>query len=231
MPNWCSNNVTITLKDGVDVDDFISKIGHFETHNDSQFVIDFEKIVPQPFIDEDGEITEEGMVDVEVYPVDHPLSSYKSPYWYKWRLSNWGTKWNVYPTPDWSCDHYDKSKQEIQFGIQTAWSPPEGIYERLCKMDEVSDFSADYEEEGMDFYGVYQLEDGELVDIEMDRVTYWIDHQGLSDEEFKEQFHSELWEIENEDDPDDCDYFDELVERWEEDKKQIETIRKLKEVA
>lgn len=198
MPNWCSNNVTITLKDGVDVDDFISKIGHFETHNDSQFVIDFEKIIPS-----------NGLSD----EID-------------WCVENWGTKWNVYPTPDWSVDWYDKSKQEIQFGIQTASCPPEGIYERLCKMDEVSDFSADYEEEGMDFYGTYQLEDGELVNIEMDRVTYWIGHQGLSVEEFKEQFHSELWEIENEDDPDDCDYFDELVENWEVDKKQIETIQR-----
>ncbi len=51
------------------------------------------------------------------------------PGWYEWSCANWGTKW----------DAYDYEERDVQpgcfvFKFETAWSPPEPIFEKLAEL-------------------------------------------------------------------------------------------------
>lgn len=59
---------------------------------------------------------------------------YGTPTWYKWRIKNWGTKWNAY-----GCD------DGVQFDgkslrFLTAWSPPQPVIAKLATMYPNLDF-------------------------------------------------------------------------------------------
>ena len=68
--------------------------------------------------------------------------------WYKWRLDNWGTKWDVY---DAQCDYFDANTLRLYF--DTAWSPPMRIYEKLTDMG--FEVTARYLDEGWGYIGEY----------------------------------------------------------------------------
>jgi hypothetical protein len=77
------------------------------------------------------------------------------PAWREWRNEHWGTKWdvcNVENVQFISPDEYTRSV--LKFKCWTAWSPPIPIWDRLvdlgCKV------SAEYEDEGWMFKGIYK---------------------------------------------------------------------------
>lgn len=71
-----------------------------------------------------------------------------SPNWYDWRIANWGTKWN-------ECEPYilQHAGDELVVSFQTAWSPPIGIYARLCELG--FDVLATYAEQGVGYAGYW----------------------------------------------------------------------------
>lgn len=86
--------------------------------------------------------------------------------WYDWNCANWGTKWGdsdtfivdeePFVTPD--------GRAHIEFGFQSAWSPPiEGIA-HIATMFPTLEFGLAYYEEGMDFYGFTTFIDGDPID-------------------------------------------------------------------
>ena len=93
--------------------------------------------------------------------------------WYHWCIENWGTKWDAC---DKSIDYEDDEILALTFN--TAWSPPEGIVEKLREkypeltfstawsppegiMQELKDkypdlgFTCFYDEPGMEIAGYY----------------------------------------------------------------------------
>ena len=93
--------------------------------------------------------------------------------WYKWRLDNWGTKWDVY---DAQCDYFDANTLRLYF--DTAWSPPMRIYEKLTDMG--FEVTARYLDEGWGYIGEYVSGD----DWCTDEVESVAEHYPELDEEF-----------------------------------------------
>ena len=83
--------------------------------------------------------------------------------WYDWRVTNWGTKWDVVDVeitqslllhddePD--TDDPWTMNASFSFNCWTAWSPPIPVWDKLVEMGLSVD--ADYQDEGMMFEGRY----------------------------------------------------------------------------
>ena len=123
MPNWCSNEVTI---EGTK-EDMAKFVEECFTDFKGTPVLDFNKVMPEPDYDQpqkDG--THNNGVQKELHDV--------MPDWWNWRNTNWGTKWNLVPDPDGNLTGYELVGQDdgfIQLEFETAWSPPNGIYNEI----------------------------------------------------------------------------------------------------
>lgn len=97
--------------------------------------------------------------------------------WYRWRINNWGTKWNA-------CDTTWDDKYSDTVWFNTAWSVPEPIVKKISEMYPNVKFRLDYAEEQvalMTGYVVYQA--GECLED--------IQYQEDSKEAYEKYF--ELW--------------------------------------
>ena len=145
MPNWCSNEVQI---DGTKEDIAKFREECFTDHK-GVAVLDFSKVLPEPDYDKpkkDG--THNNGVQTELHSV--------MPDWWNWRNDNWGTKWNLVPNPEGNLSGYDfvdHGKDYIQLEFETAWSPPDGIYEAIVA--KYPDLSVNwfYREDGVQISG------------------------------------------------------------------------------
>ena len=123
MPNWCSNEVTI---EGTK-EDMAKFVEECFTDFKGTPVLDFNKVMPEPDYDQpqkDG--THNNGVQKELHDV--------MPDWWNWRNTNWGTKWNLVPDPEGNLTGYEVVGQDdgfIQLEFETAWSPPNGIYNEI----------------------------------------------------------------------------------------------------
>ena len=78
-----------------------------------------------------------------------PMPEESRENWYDWSVVNWGTKWDVT-----NCKITDTHEDGIvTYSFETAWCPPEPIYDVLAeKYPEVS-ISWFYDEYGMEVSG------------------------------------------------------------------------------
>ena len=145
MPNWCSNEVEIYGKEE-DIAKFVDEC--FTDFKDTQ-VLDFAKVMPEPDYDKpkkDG--THNDGVQTEF--------KWEMPDWWTWRNDNWGTKWNLVPNHDGDLTKYDVVGQDdgyIQLVFDTAWSPPNGIYEAITEKYPDLDINWFYREDGEQMAG------------------------------------------------------------------------------
>mgnify|MGYP003628172789 FL=1 len=145
MPNWCSNEVQF---DGSEEDIAKFKEECFTDHK-GVAVLDFSKVLPEPDYDKpkkDG--THNDGVQTELHSV--------MPDWWNWRNDNWGTKWNLVPNHDGDLTAYltvEDGEDYISLEFDTAWSPPEGIYEAI--VEKYPDLSVNwfYREDGVQISG------------------------------------------------------------------------------
>ena len=155
MPNWCGNEVTI---DGTkeDIAKFVDecftdfKTARGKMKAESVKVLDFNKVIPEPDYDKpkkDG--THNDGVQTKLN------APYEHPDWYNWRLANWGTKWNLVPNRGGDLYTYniDMHDDWLQLTFETAWSPPNGIYEALYEKYPSLDISWFYREDGCQISG------------------------------------------------------------------------------
>ena len=152
MPNWCYNRITVYGQDEGSEEKLkeIEKI--FETKqpfNEIYPIPDF-KTIPN----EKGELPNrtvkyrpDGTMFYETYDFSDGKNDDR---WYHWCIENWGTKWE----PDIADIDYEDS-EILRLTFNTAWSPPEGIVEKLREKYPELSFSCFYDEPGMEVAGYY----------------------------------------------------------------------------
>jgi len=150
MPNWCENYARITVPNKKQADLLKSAIAQ-DTDTDNEIGL-LGHILPMPK-------TFEESVDPE-----RPIM----PDWYTWRVSNWGTKWEV-SVDDVDIEENDDGTYTFNLNFDSAWSPPVGVYEEIASRNGWGVF-ATYIEGGMSFIGYF--EDGENYSYDIgDRKT------------------------------------------------------------
>ena len=112
-------------------------------------MLDFAKVMPEPDYDQpqkDG--THINGVQKELHDV--------MPDWWNWRNDNWGTKWNLVPSPEGNLTGYELVGQTdsfIELDFETAWSPPAGIYDAIFEKYPDLDVNWFYREDGCQLAG------------------------------------------------------------------------------
>jgi hypothetical protein len=143
MPNWCNN--TIEIKGSTET---IKKLWEEATaEGDEGGLLNAMAPMPKALNDTTSPTPPDSK-----QPVVDGFDN-----WYDWRVSNWGTKWDVSTEGLEFTDHGDGTA-EITGWFDSAWAPPTGAYEKFCDdMDGVY-LEAFYEEGGMDFAGHWTSE-------------------------------------------------------------------------
>jgi hypothetical protein len=137
MPNWCNNSISI-----VGPKDTIKQLW------------------------EDAKAQEDGFGLLNaIHPMPKELEGTTSPSetgndWYSWRVSNWGTKWDI-SDEGLEYNEVDEDTAEITGWFDSAWAPPIGAYEQFADSFDNCSLEASYHEPGMDFAGFWSVEGGD----------------------------------------------------------------------
>ena len=151
MPNWCYNRITIFGDDESE-----KKLKEIEeTFRKAQ---PFNEIFPIPDFktipNDKGELpkveqhkNDKGEVVWETFNFPDGTNDDR---WYHWCIDNWGTKWDA--------DMHDIEYQDseiLELTFNTAWSPPEGVMEKLREKYPELSFQCFYDEPGCEISGYY----------------------------------------------------------------------------
>ena len=157
MPNWCTNEVTI-----IGDEEDLTKFRNFVKSETEPF--SFQSVMPIPE-ELKGTRSPTTIVPQEEYdswvddtnlgvgkPITLEMSNrfereYGFDNWYDWQTTNWGTKWDV------SDVEMEDSISWVDYKFETAWSPPEGIYNELTKLFTTVDIIWFYREDGVQIAG------------------------------------------------------------------------------
>ena len=176
MPNWCNNSITIS--------------GPTET---------IKELWDDATAEEGGLL--DAMVPMPASLNDTVADGSEGMNWYNWRVSNWGTKWDVSTEGLEFIDNGDGTAC-ITGWFESAWAPPIGAYEQfLDDMDNCS-LSASYHEPGMDFGGFYVDGDDEYLENLHEEFKLPEDERSdlynRLDEEYNLSENYDMWEEEEE---------------------------------
>lgn len=128
MPNWCSNDATVTFKSRKAADEFVGACKS-------------DRILPVPGTLLD--FTEPSNLFQHYLPMPENIGDG----WYYWCIDNWGTKW----PPDIAGVH-KLSDCIVNISFSTAWGPPLEWF-RTCGMQYDWQWQLEYIETGMGFAG------------------------------------------------------------------------------
>ena len=170
MPNWCNNKLHVDGPEE-DIKAFALKAkgvtaNYNNTHTSSEWGV-FDEIRKKALFssppDSDG--YEQVFCFHSLHPV--PADFRRFPYddgsarivgeaigeprtrgGYGWQSAHWGTKWDAC-----SVDIIDETEQTINYIMETAWSPPEGIVNILRKKFPELDIDWFYREDGCQISG------------------------------------------------------------------------------
>lgn len=121
---------------------------------------DFNRVIPMPAI-LNGAIS--GTQDARAKDQsDRALIETGHRDWYSWCVENWGTKWGAYNF-EWITEP-SNSAEQIEFTFDTAWSPPEPIFEEMAKRPECAPVTINIAafDEGWGFAYTGEIADGEF---------------------------------------------------------------------
>ena len=147
MPNWCYNRIQVygdsdTVEQVKEIHDIFEK--HPDPFNQIFPIPDFKNIP-----NEKGELPKleqhfnpDGSLFYETYNFPDGTNDDR---WYHWCVENLGTKWDV---SELDIEYADDEQLELTFS--TAWSPPEGVIEKLRDKYPDLSFSCFYDEPGME---------------------------------------------------------------------------------
>lgn len=173
MPNWCENSIEITGPR-----DLIAGIWDATITTENQDGL-LEAICPQPEYGEEQEGT--------------------MPNWWNWRVSNWGTKWDIDSEGLEFFDNGDGTAS-ITGHAQSAWSPPiealahfasshEGVYAQIHYFEPGMAFVGHWDSDGSDDHYSYAEYDSKSIREHVPEylVEYWDLESMLADWEEMEE--------------------------------------------
>ena len=142
MPNWITNNVTVTADNPHKLEELADIF-----RNEAPF----NHLIPQPdwpnipaeedirgyngeIVAKKGELPEKEVMKLangeEHITWNWPSSGRQDDRWYQWRCGHWGCKWD-----GWDVEvDYQKAGNLVHLTFNTPWCPPDPIYEKLCDM-------------------------------------------------------------------------------------------------
>ena len=181
MPNWCNNSITISGPT-----ETIQKLWE-DAHPDTEAFELLQAMAPMP-------------AELEGTTAPNP----DGPDWYSWRVSNWGTKWDVSDEGLEFIDNGDGTAC-ITGWFESAWAPPIEAYNTfLDDIDKIDNCSleASYHEPGMDFAGFYSNGADECLDNLHEEFKLPEDERSdlynRLDEEYNLSENYDMWEEEEE---------------------------------
>ena len=162
MPNWCENRVTIS-GDTEEVQKFREVI-EGPDHHGKESIFSFHQLLPMPIeligtkapptvkatqTECDAYNAEKNQYGIAVTQdvIDTRQEKYGASDWYYWATENWGTKWQ--PTDI----ELDDDTNYLVYHFDTAWCPPEGIWEHIVGQFPNLRVTWFYDEPGMEFCG------------------------------------------------------------------------------
>ena len=153
MPNWCKNRVRVWSGMSDTETEQLNRIKEIFESKDTVFG----KIIPSPdwanIPNEDGELPvriEHKNTEGEVIftTLEFPKSKKGDDRWYQFCVQNWGTKWEAYDF----CTT-DIEEDSAEFTFNTAWGPPEGIFDKIREDYPDVGISWFYDEPGCEIAG------------------------------------------------------------------------------
>ena len=113
MPNWCQNSVKLVAPDTQVFDKFVKHMElYYSSTNTNDDIPGFcAYFIPEPNYD---------LAEIDpAHPEIHKDTTYRMPGWWDFRVSNWGTKWEV------NCDFdildIDDEELSIIMHFDSAW--------------------------------------------------------------------------------------------------------------
>jgi hypothetical protein len=85
--------------------------------------------------------------------------------WYDWCVENWGTKWDAY-----NIGTQRLSDTSLYVMMETAWSPPIPIFEKLVELG--FEISAYYLDEGWNYIGMFECGEAFYFDVDKTITPY-----------------------------------------------------------
>ena len=148
MPNWCNNTIQITADKAT-----IKRIEQsLNSENDDAGFLDV--LYPMPAgLKDTVNGSENAKPEFQKKQSEQLIEKYGFDNWYDWRVEHWGTKWNVNECYD--TVSVSNNGESIEFGFDTAWSPPTGAYHNFLSENPDASLFATYYEGGCDFMGVW----------------------------------------------------------------------------
>jgi len=162
MPNWCENEVQISGKTE-DVKKFLEKIDYrgqnFLFNGIRPIPIELTQIqyggreINGQYVKEWIDYGGDNVKALTQEDATRLLNEYGATNWYDWCVKYWGTKWepsNVYyvSTLD---ERYEYSSITVHF--ETAWNPPDELYNYLLQIHPELSFEWFYKESGQQIAG------------------------------------------------------------------------------
>ena len=145
MPNWCSNNLTLSHEDPA----MITRAK--EALERGEFLQEFIPC-PQELKDTIAGSSGDPIEEAEnKRKTAENLEKFGYANWYDFQVGEWGTKWDI--DDQGGCDVTEDGLM-LNTYFDSAWAPPTAAYEKLEELG----FSVDamYHEPGMGFAGWYQ---------------------------------------------------------------------------
>ncbi len=133
MPNWCWNSLEVC-----GTKEHMSEFYRIIDLSDGNFCMESFMPTPRKQTDKGGEELRDD--------------------WYEWRVSHWGTKWDVD-----SLNSYDSSREDDYYRVSydTAWSPNVEFILSISKTFPNLSFILEYEEGGCQIAGEVKIQNGE----------------------------------------------------------------------
>ena len=150
MPNWCNNRVNLSDNGNTEQFDRLVKLLDGPNPFNAIFPMPDFKTIPNA----KGELpvkevhkNDKGEIVCETYNFPDGKNDDR---WYHWCIENWGTKWEADML---GLEVSDYDSLEISFN--TAWSPPEGVVEKLREKFPDLSFQCFFDEPGCEVAGYY----------------------------------------------------------------------------
>lgn len=160
MPNWCTNIMIVKGNDVEEFDNDFHGLPAYATKGDDKKRC-FNAIVEQPSDNElEDVLNENENLVFSLLNSNYEISPQRS-----WRISMWGTKWDIYSDDIKirEANLLDDKNVYYKYTFHTAWSPPIAFVKNASKKYPDLKFILKYHEVNMGVLGKAVVKDGEIL--------------------------------------------------------------------